>query len=506
MNQPSRFRIPNRWIFLLLTLAFFQLGVSTESNKIEGLVVDAETTTPLPDVNILAVSVRDTSGTTTDNGGRFILKFSGTRPSELIFSHIGYETLVYPIGSNPDIEIFLVRKSVQIPVISVVGAGSRSNLQVTSSVFKLDEATIEERGFRNLEQSLLSESSITIQRNTDGRETVSIRGSNSCEVGVFVDGVLMNAPFDGVADLSSVNIYDMTDLEVVKGGGSNLFGMGFFGGVINMKSKTPDRNGFGARYAGSTVFSSDRDQYQYINILIDDFSFSFRNLLRSQPLTPENLYSNQYQTAGMTARVPTGKIHFKWFGQVYQIESQNFNPFLMDSTSYFSAQYLGTIPYIGQDWQAQWTTRKDQNSDSFWETAGMNQHTSDVTQIITLMKGFDHSGFSTVFLAEQNSQYFKGSSEFHIDDIYDRQTIMDIDQLNSAGAITTKFITGDLASLVNQITMEAGLRFERSDIDLFKTDNHQISSGYSPSRIDTLQKSITRTLSSRKIGMNLEGR
>ena len=496
-----------RWLF---HLTFFTIILHAESlpdfREINGIVMDKDLETPLPDVNILAITGQDTTGYTTDNGGRFSASISTTKPTSLSFSHIGYESSTQIITSSEQLTILLIRKPVQVPVISVVGASSLSNLQVKSSVFKIDQETIEKRGFRNLEQSLLSESSVVIQRNWEGRETVSIRGSNSNEVGVFVDGVLMNAPFNGIADLSGINLYDISDLEVVKGGGSNLFGMGFFGGIINMKTKFPDRNGFSARYGGSTVFSNDRDQFQHFNIVLKRIAFTFRNMFRTQPLTPNNLYTNHYRTAGITTTLPTGKLNLKWFDQTYRVDSQYSNPFVVDSTTHISLQYLGDIPYLGNDWQTQLTMRSDRSSDNYWEVAGMNQLTKDRTQHWTIMKGFDKGGFSTIFLAEKDNKYFKGTSEFDIDDVYHRETSMDIDQFNSAFAFTVKFITGDLANLIDQVTIEAGLRYEDSDIELFKTDDHQISGGYSNSRIDTTLKSMTRTLTSRKIGMNMEGR
>ena len=124
-----------RWLF---HLTFFTIILHAESlpdfREINGIVMDKDLETPLPDVNILAITGQDTTGYTTDNGGRFSASISTTKPTSLSFSHIGYESSTQIITSSEQLTILLIRKPVQVPVISVVGASSLSNLQVKSSV------------------------------------------------------------------------------------------------------------------------------------------------------------------------------------------------------------------------------------------------------------------------------------------------------------------------------------------------------------------------------------
>jgi iron complex outermembrane receptor protein len=71
----------------------------------------------------------------------------------------------------------------------------------------------------------------------------SIRGSSFEQVLVLVDGVKMNNAQTGHFNLNlPLTLKDIERIEILKGGGSRVFGAGAFGGVINIITKNPDRN------------------------------------------------------------------------------------------------------------------------------------------------------------------------------------------------------------------------------------------------------------------------
>ncbi len=69
--------------------------------------------------------------------------------------------------------------------------------------------------------------------------TVTIRGSTAAQVGVFVDGVLMNLGGDTAVDLSTIPITNVERIEVYRGYVPSRFGGTFMGGVINIVTKKP---------------------------------------------------------------------------------------------------------------------------------------------------------------------------------------------------------------------------------------------------------------------------
>ena len=71
--------------------------------------------------------------------------------------------------------------------------------------------------------------------------TVSIRGSTTAQVGVFVDGVLFNLGGDAAADISTIPVHNVERIEVYRGYIPSRFGGTFIGGVINIVTKKPNR-------------------------------------------------------------------------------------------------------------------------------------------------------------------------------------------------------------------------------------------------------------------------
>ncbi len=67
--------------------------------------------------------------------------------------------------------------------------------------------------------------------------TVSIRGSSSEEVAVFLDGVRLNTTLGGTVDFSTIPIDSIERIEVIRGNASARFGTGAMGGVINIVTK-----------------------------------------------------------------------------------------------------------------------------------------------------------------------------------------------------------------------------------------------------------------------------
>ena len=70
-----------------------------------------------------------------------------------------------------------------------------------------------------------------------GRKTISIRGSNSNQVLVLLDGVPLNDPLVGDVDLNQISLSSVQEIRVSKGGSSSRYGSGALGGVIEIISK-----------------------------------------------------------------------------------------------------------------------------------------------------------------------------------------------------------------------------------------------------------------------------
>ena len=70
--------------------------------------------------------------------------------------------------------------------------------------------------------------------------TVSIRGSSSEQVLVLLDGVRLNTGEGGSVDFSTIPVDSIKKIEVVRGGGTTIYGSDAIGGVVNIVTQEPD--------------------------------------------------------------------------------------------------------------------------------------------------------------------------------------------------------------------------------------------------------------------------
>ncbi len=117
---------------------------------------------------------------------------------------------------------------------------------VVNTVVLKDSLDIEETPASSLGEALAGEPGLdwrTYGNYGGATETLSIRGMNADGTQVAVDGVVINSPSLGTADLSLVSLNSIERVEVIEGPGSVLYGSGASGGTVNIITKSPSRDG-----------------------------------------------------------------------------------------------------------------------------------------------------------------------------------------------------------------------------------------------------------------------
>ncbi|MGH6878434.1 MAG: TonB-dependent receptor, partial [Rhizomicrobium sp.] len=91
----------------------------------------------------------------------------------------------------------------------------------------------------------------------------SMRGLPTTETRmlVMVDGVPINDPFFGYIQWNRIPLDDIDRVEIVRGGGSPLWGNTAMGGVVNIITKSPGANELDAAAAGGSYGSYDTSLY-----------------------------------------------------------------------------------------------------------------------------------------------------------------------------------------------------------------------------------------------------
>ena len=229
-------------IFLIITLinASFCFG-----QVIEGSVSDKITGIRLSGVNIIIVDKN--AGSSTDLNGEFSLDTKGLNSSQIIqFKHIGYDQFRISLDSlMSQSNILLQPRVLQFEAIETSGIKRKpaieKDLPQTVSIIQSDAFAL--RAYVDAGDLLATDQSVQIEESLSGRKTVSIRGGNADDVLVLYNGFRLNRPYDNVFDLSLIDMQNIEQIEIVKGGHSVLYGSDAFSGVINIVPKnTKDKN------------------------------------------------------------------------------------------------------------------------------------------------------------------------------------------------------------------------------------------------------------------------
>lgn len=247
--------------------------------QISGFVFDKSTNKPMAMVNISVASYQ--IGTVTDVNGYFVLSGPIQNRDTVTISHIGYEILemtVTELQKNP--KIYLHPLSIIMDGVEVAGIYQKYQMDTPLDVEIIDREIIIERAPSNLGELLRMEAAVQIQSVSPGYQSVSIRGSNPEQVLVLYDGIPIRSAADDIADISWIDVNDVSEVQVLKTGQSVMFGEGAIGGVLNLRSDFDSSYRF--RFTGRIGNYDTRDAY-----------FSFSKAWKNW----ENQYSLSIRTA-----------------------------------------------------------------------------------------------------------------------------------------------------------------------------------------------------------------
>ncbi|WP_138476608.1 SusC/RagA family TonB-linked outer membrane protein [Dyadobacter bucti] len=193
------------------------VAAAISGRNVSGTVKDDEDGKGLPGVSIV---VKGTMlGTTTDANGNFQLMLE-EGAAILAFSYIGYDSREIEVASVQTTLDISLRASVRsLSEVVVVGYGTQKVSDITGSVARVNEKTLQSRPVSNFQEALQGRTSGVQIRQTGGdlagKFSVNIRGIGSVTGSnnplIVVDGVPL---FSG--DFSSINPKDIVSIDVLK--------------------------------------------------------------------------------------------------------------------------------------------------------------------------------------------------------------------------------------------------------------------------------------------------
>ncbi len=241
------------YIFLLGAILALFPGYSfafelkdTDANVI-GHVTDKDTKEHLSYVTILVKGT--TIGTTTDDTGHYFLKNLPEGTFTLEVRSVGYrtETRTVNLVKGKTLELNFEIEEDRVALDGVVVSANRNETtrrMAPTLVNVLPMRTFENTNSTCLAQGLNFQPGVRVENNCQncGYQQVRINGLDGPYTQILIDSRPIFSALAGVYGLEQIPANMIDRVEVMRGGGSALFGSSAIAGTINIITKEPSRN------------------------------------------------------------------------------------------------------------------------------------------------------------------------------------------------------------------------------------------------------------------------
>ncbi|SHG20803.1 TonB-dependent receptor [Dysgonomonas macrotermitis] len=278
-------------IILMLFLAFSLPNIFAQ-NTLKVKLIDCETKEPLIGANVVLQNT--TNGVSSDTEGLAVLSNIPNGNQKIEITYMGYEKTIkeftFPLAYDEAIVIKVEpdEETLQEVVVSST-RGTRTFKDIPTRIEFINTEELGEKGVMKPGdiRMLLNESTGIMTQQTSaisGNSSIRIQGLDGRYTQILKDGFPV---FSGAASglgLLQTPPLDLKQVEIIKGSSSTLYGGGAIAGLINLISKTPEKerdfsihlNGttgkgldvnsfFGQKFnkVGTTVFASYNRNWAY---------------------------------------------------------------------------------------------------------------------------------------------------------------------------------------------------------------------------------------------------
>jgi len=254
---------------LIISFATFLLG-----QQITGVVYDAKTKEPIIGARIESSEKRIAK---TNFDGEFKLSVD-TLPATIVVSMIGFDSQTEQITSyQSPIKIYLSTKDLQTGTVVVSASRRQQDIEevpVSMDVLKAD--FLDSKGFSNLEDAVESTPGVTTM---DGQ--VSIRGGSGYAYGVgsrvmlLWNGLPLLSGDAGDIKFNTLPVENTSQIEIIKGASSVLYGSGALNGVVALTEREPKPDGeFRIKMQTALYDNPSRQSLQWYNNTMRGLNFA----------------------------------------------------------------------------------------------------------------------------------------------------------------------------------------------------------------------------------------
>ena len=245
------------------TAAFAQREKATDAN-IHGHVIDARTRAHIPFVTI---SLKDTTiGTVADASGHFFLKNLPIGEYTIIAEAIGLKSVEKVIKLEPsksiEINFSMEEETTSIEDVVVSATRNETNKKSTATIVNVASAKLfENTASSNLAETMKFQPGLRVENTCGNCGAVQLRinGLDGQYSQILLDSNPIFSSLAGVYGLEQLPVAMIERVEVIRGGGSALFGSNAIGGVVNIITKEPLRNTLSLAHTSNIMESGDAE-------------------------------------------------------------------------------------------------------------------------------------------------------------------------------------------------------------------------------------------------------
>lgn len=249
----------NRLYSIAITLLLFiptniYAAVSDDTQKkprtdahVTGHVENARTLEHLP---YITVTVKGTTiGTATDATGHYVLRNLPTGTYTLVASALGYNSSEIPVvvegGRTLEVNFLLEEAAISMDQVVVTSSRNETSKKGSSTIVNVASAPL----FNTVNSMTVSDAMnfqpglrVEFTCGNCGVPQLRINGLEGQYSQILLDGQPIFSSLASVYGLEQMPVAMVERIEVIRGGGSALFGANAIGGVVNIITKEPLRN------------------------------------------------------------------------------------------------------------------------------------------------------------------------------------------------------------------------------------------------------------------------
>lgn len=230
-----------------LSMATANDNLSPTDANIVGHVLNKATGEHLPYVK---VSLKGTTiMTTTDKSGHYFLKNLPEGKFNLVFSYLGFKPVTKSIytakGKTLEINVELQEEEISLDGVVVSANRAETSRRLAPTLVNvLDNKIFVAANAINLSQGLNYQPGVRVETNCQncGFQQVRINGLEGPYTQILIDSRPVFSALAGVYGLEQIPANMIERVEVMRGGGSALFGSSAIAGTINIITKEPLHN------------------------------------------------------------------------------------------------------------------------------------------------------------------------------------------------------------------------------------------------------------------------